>query len=395
VAAMGGAGVALPGEIGAALLNPATLTASSAFKGWNLALDATLMESVFHQDAWSAHKVYIAKTGQLVRENIIASTNGRNSLYLGYTALTYSSDHWAVGLVANRSVAYRVPFQRDSISITWLRPVWSTQWLSSPLKSQGNLQENQYALMAAFKPIDSLSLGLGALWIQSKVTLSTIYFDPDFTTVPMGSENTRTSACHLVPIAGLLWHGKHWSLGLSYEGGFSSPMTVQRVFVIYKKMVGEYRHPPRASAGMAYTSKRFQASIQVDHLWSELQANQMSPYYPAAWFRTDQGLAYRFGMKFSGLKALGETQLMVGLAYTRNNGLYLKPGTFDNIPKSAQPYYSAYLSYYLGLTYPKHDALTTVSCGALIKLSKNVSLIPEVQASNYSSAARLGFMVNF
>lgn len=395
VAAMGGAGVALPGDIGAALLNPATLASTKAPKGWNLALDATLAESVFHQDAWSARKAYIGISGKLLRETIIGSTNGKNSLYLGYNALTYTSDRWAVGLVANRSVAYRVPFQKDSISITWLRPVWSSQWYSSPMKGQGNIQESQYALLAAFRPTDFLSLGIGVSCINSNVNLSTVFFDPDFTNVAVGSESTRSSVYRLVPLAGLLWHGNHWSLGLSYEGGFSSPMTVERVYLIYKKMVGEYRHPPRASAGLAYTSQNFQAAIQVDRLWSQLHTDHMSPYYPAAWFRTDNGLAYRFGMKFSGLKGFGEAELMVGIAYTRNNGLYLKPGTFDNIPKSAQPYYSAYLGYYLSLTYPKHEPLTTMSCGALIKLSKNVSLIPEIQASTYSKAARLGVTVNF
>jgi hypothetical protein len=266
VAAMGGAGVALPGDIGAALLNPATLAAAKARKGWTLALDATLMESVFHQGAWSARKAYIAKTGRLVRENIIRSTNRKNSLYLGYNAISYSRGRWAVGLVVNRSLAYRVPFQKDNISITWLRPVWSLGWYSSPLKGQGNLRENQYALLAAFKPTDSLSLGIGALWIHSNVNLSTIFYDPDFTSVPVGSESTRSSSNRLVPLAGLMWHGNHWSFGLSYKGGFIAPMTVERAFVIYTKMDGEYRHPPRASMGLAYTSGHIQASAQVDYL---------------------------------------------------------------------------------------------------------------------------------
>jgi len=247
-------------------LNPATLASAKAFKGWTLALDATLMESVFHQDAWSARKAYIAKTGRLVRENIIRSTNRKNSLYLGYNAISYASNRWAVAFIANRSINYRVPFKKDIVSIAWLRPVWSTQWCFSPLKGQGNLRENQYALLAAFKPTDSLSLGIGALWIHSNVNLSTIFYDPDFTDVAMGSESTRSSSSRLVPLAGLMWHGNHWSFGLSYKGGFIAPMTVERAFVIYTKMDGEYRHPPRASMGLAYTSGHIQASAQVDYL---------------------------------------------------------------------------------------------------------------------------------
>lgn len=396
VAAMGGAGVALPGEIGAALLNPATLASANARKGWSLALDATFAESFFRQDAIVARRWYVAKTGKIVLDFAQAKDSSERRLYPGLACLSYSSSRWAIGLVLNRSVHYDMPFAQGAISATWWRPVWSTGWGWSPKWGAGNLNEDEVALLAAIQVGNHITVGAAAICAKISVSVTSTIYDIDFPKIPVGKEGNWASSHRIVPLVGILWRQKHWSAGLSYKGGFSTPMKIESVF--YKHLnqyEGEYRRPPRASCGLAFSSDHVQVSAQADYLWCQLETHRISPFYPAAWFRTDNGHAYRVGLRFSGFNGLGHTQFMVGMSYVRDNGLYYLPGATAALPMGKNKRYHSFLDYSMSLLYPMHRPLTTVSCGASIDLGKNVSLIPEVQASTYTKVARLGILMTF
>lgn len=396
VAAMGGAGAALPGELGAALLNPATLGGSSAPKGWSLMLDATYAESFFPQDAIVARRWYVGKTGKVVLDLVYGKDSSERRMYPGFAVVSYNSGRWAVGLIANRSVNYAMPYAQGAISATWWRPVWSTSFGHSPEWGAGNLHEEEVALLAAFQVGRHISLGVGAIYADTSVSVTSTIHDIDFPKVSVGKVGNWSSSRRLVPLLGILWRDGQWSLGLSYEGGFSTVMNEESVFYQYlSQYQGEYRRPPRASFGLAFSSDHVQLSVQADYLWSELQSNQVSPFYPAAWFRTDNGHAYRAGLRFTGFKGLGRTQFMVGISYVRNNGLYYLPGATATSPMGKDRLYHSYLDYSMSLLYPIHRPLTTVSCGASIDLGKSVFLIPEIQASSYSKVARLGLSMTF
>jgi hypothetical protein len=396
VAAMGGAGAALPGELGASLLNPATLTGKSTPKGWSVILDGTYSQAYFRQDAIVARRWYVAKTGQTVLDSMIGKDSTNTRMIPGYLSAAYHTDRWAVALVVNRNLSYNMPYAQGTISVTFLRPVWSRGYSIIPEVGSGNIQEEQYALMGALRASDSVSIGVGAIYVRDDVSITNTFFDPDYLHVQVGKAGNWASASRIVPLLGILWQGKNWSTGLSYEGGYSIPMNVQILsFNSFSKLDGEYRRPPRASLGLAFTSGHVQASAQVDYLWSQLETSHLSPFYPAAWFRTNNGHAYHFGLRFSDFKGLGRTQFMVGVSYTRNDGLYYLPGATAQLPKGPDPMYNVFLDYNLSLRYPMHHPVTTVSCGANIDLGKHFSLIPEIQASTFSKVARLGIAVSF